>query len=806
MEGFSRDRGATPSWTAFVHVREGEQDELERILGEVRSQSLPPARIVIVDATLDGLAEKERAGAAVLRERSPSRGLAWRRAASASDAAWVALFAPRSSYRLDRVERQLATLAASPGSRLATSDLEVARDAGTPFRIAQDLNPDPAGAFEDSLVLHREAARAIDPACFAPAELGILRAQRASGSAVHVPLALHRVCEPEFRRAAERTREDGELLALGHLPHARAIQSDPEVTVLMATHERRDVLLECLEGFSRQLLPAGTLEIVVVDDASNDGTAELGAALDLPVRLHFAHRSTPGGATQARIHGLPHARGRLVLFVNDDTIPFPDTVRRHIEAHRELAEDKAIVLGTFEQPEEHRSLSLTRLLDESSYIFDYASWQAGDIVPGTAFFTCNLSVARSAVLEVGGFDPRFTMYAEDTDLGIRLEKAGYRMYYRPECRSIHRHLFDFEMLRRRQPLVAKAHVKLFEKHRERLNGSKWVELGSRGLAGVLDSTAGVLGTIEEAARGLSTIHLDTVARAGGSLSALSERVSVRLAELVARLNTVWWYQGFREGFVEHGGLDFPSIATDWGSDPPEEGSTVDIVRANDAAWPEEVQSWIESQLSRGEDDARSLFLIAETANPDEIDTVRALFGRMLRRARRNGLAARVYLGAADAANASPVPSGPSIADLRLLAWPDWNDGDGLARLAACVAPLLDHPHAQVLLLHPEPGGAHARAELADFRRALESHGPGSRLPTCTLLAPPADPSGWMELRATLDLATFDPALNSPNDLVLRELELPHVHTAAELAAELLDREGTCLPPICGAAPEELLHA
>ena len=145
-----------------------------------------------------------------------------------------------------------------------------------------------------------------------------------------------------YGRGCERVREDHELLRLAERP----LPDGPEITVLLATHERRELLLRCLERFSRQLVPPGTLELVVIDDGSTDGTAELGAALEPYVPLTFLHVE-PGGASRARAAGLPRARGRLVLFVNDDTIPFPDTVRRHLEAHRELAGRRAIVLGTF---------------------------------------------------------------------------------------------------------------------------------------------------------------------------------------------------------------------------------------------------------------------------------------------------------------------------------------------------------------------------------------------------------------------------------------------------------------------------
>jgi GT2 family glycosyltransferase len=345
------------------------------------------------------------------------------------------------------------------------------------------------------------------------------------------------------------------LRELARTPHAGA----PEVTVLLATHDRRDVLLECLAGFSRQLVPPGFLEIVAVDDGSRDGTADLGAALELPVPFVFLRQDPADGASRARILGMPYARGRLILFVNDDTVPFPDTVRRHVAAHAALAPRRVTVLGTFEQPEEHLHNAFMRLLEDSNYVFGYRDLQAGQELPPAWFYTCHVSVELDAVRAVGGFDPEFSHYGcEDTDLGVRLDRAGVPIVYRPECRALHRHFLPFDDIRRRQRLVAKAHVRLFEKFPEMLAEHEWwrdltaAELVRRN-AGVLPHLA----RIEAACRALAEVDTTMLKEAG--CGGLAKRVAERLGELFPKLNKVWWDQGFLVGFGVHGIDGFPAL-------------------------------------------------------------------------------------------------------------------------------------------------------------------------------------------------------------------------------------------------------
>jgi GT2 family glycosyltransferase len=539
-----------------VPVHDGDEGYLPRLLGELERVELVELDVVLADLTCAGaLADAGFAGARVVRGAPGSRGGAYRAALAASDAPLWAWQLARARAPAGRLALLVRALESAPAAALATSDLVVRGEKGTE-RVARVQGTSLPACWETTVLMRRAALETIGTESFAPAELALARSLGAAGLTTHVPEPLALVDEALFEARDARTRQDEELLRLAESPHS----GPPEVTVLLATHDRREVLLACLEGFSRQLVAPGVLEIVVCDDGSSDGTEEFAKSLALPVPFSYLREELPGGASRARIRGLERARGRLVLFVNDDTIPFPDTVARHLAAHAALAPSEVAVLGTFEQPEEHLNNALMRLLEHSNYVFGYAGFAPGQTLDGAHFYTCNTSVARAAVLAVGGFDPAFRMFAEDTDLGLRLERAGVPLVYRPECRALHHHFLSFDALRRRQRVVAQAHVRLLAKHPARLERSAgWRTLGAAEITRRNAPVLPHLATIEGAARALAGVDLTALEHAGDDLKETSERISMRLADLVGKLNRVWWDQGFLDGFAEERVPGFEAI-------------------------------------------------------------------------------------------------------------------------------------------------------------------------------------------------------------------------------------------------------
>ena len=370
--------------------------------------------------------------------------------------------------------------------------------------------------------------------------------------------------------AAGRTQEVYERLCelSGHpAPRAESVSVPrdlpaPELSVILCSYDRREVLRECLDSFQRQTA-AGRFELVVVNDGSRDGTREMLDGYRFRVSHEVLHREN-GGLAAARNSGLAAARGRLLLFINDDTIAHPELVERHLAAHAAHEGERISVLGSFVQPRSALANNLMRVLEDTHLTFCYAGMVSGRRYDWMRWWTCNVSAPASAVEEAGGFDETFRHYGcEDTDLALRLDRLGLPVLYEAEASAVHRHVMDFEELSRRSRTVARAYVRFFRKHPGALEHPDWAWV--RGVEA--DSAARALldllperGRLEAAARELARIDLDRLGALGESATSTVDAVQRQLTELLNSLNRVWWLQGFVDGLREHGFASFDELA------------------------------------------------------------------------------------------------------------------------------------------------------------------------------------------------------------------------------------------------------
>lgn len=246
------------------------------------------------------------------------------------------------------------------------------------------------------------------------------------------------------------------------------------VSVVVPTYNRKDVLEETVRALAGQTVPP--LEAIVVDDGSTDGTFELLLSLreELKGRLDLVVvRQENLRQGRARNNGVGRARGDLVLFLGDDTIPEPACVAEHLAA-REGREGPCAVIGFTGW---HRGkMRVTPFLDfvnghGPQFSFDLLG--DGQEVPFTTLYTSNVSIPREA-LGAEPFDHRFTSYGwEDCELGWRLSSAGLPIVYRKAAATRHVHPQTMSQFLARQAHVGRAVDVLYAIHPE-LEGSPWL--------------------------------------------------------------------------------------------------------------------------------------------------------------------------------------------------------------------------------------------------------------------------------------------------------------------------------------------
>ncbi|MFL5886403.1 MAG: glycosyltransferase [Thermoleophilaceae bacterium] len=212
-----------------------------------------------------------------------------------------------------------------------------------------------------------------------------------------------------------------------------------DISVVIPTRDRIDALARTLDALAAQEVGGVAAEAVVVDNRSSGAARALSRRWEGPFPLEVVAEETPGAAA-ARNAGIARARGRRVLFLGDDCRP----VSSGFVAGHARAPDGVAVLGRTEWDPEIEPTPVMRWLERSGHMVDFDRVErCADSLGPWAFYTGNLSVARQALLDVAGFDQRFSGYGwEDNDLGLRLFDRGLRMEYRPGLLALHAHRYD----------------------------------------------------------------------------------------------------------------------------------------------------------------------------------------------------------------------------------------------------------------------------------------------------------------------------------------------------------------------------
>ena len=117
-------------------------------------------------------------------------------------------------------------------------------------------------------------------------------------------------------------------------------RSELDVSVVLPTYNRADVLADCLGALNRQSLSPHRFEVIVVDDGSTDGTRELCAKHKPRHEFHYLQQKNEGAGAARRL-GVEQARGKHLLLINDDTIASRPLLAQHLELLRPRQEENS---------------------------------------------------------------------------------------------------------------------------------------------------------------------------------------------------------------------------------------------------------------------------------------------------------------------------------------------------------------------------------------------------------------------------------------------------------------------------------
>jgi N-acetylglucosaminyl-diphospho-decaprenol L-rhamnosyltransferase len=229
-------------------------------------------------------------------------------------------------------------------------------------------------------------------------------------------------------------------------------ESDPQLSVIVVTHNSLPRLSECLEALSAASKSVRA-ELILVDNASRDGSPEE-AVLRLPQATVIRNEKNVGFATACN-QGADVAGSEYLLFLNPDVVIDPNAISSLMSV-LENRPKAGLVSGRLRFPDgrfqatcrqaptianmifSRRSL-MYRLFGrtvEKGKVYTLPDYNETTEVPVVA--ATMVAVERERFEKIGGFDRRFFMYMEDTDLSVRFNLAGYTNYFVPSAGGVHR--------------------------------------------------------------------------------------------------------------------------------------------------------------------------------------------------------------------------------------------------------------------------------------------------------------------------------------------------------------------------------
>lgn len=190
----------------------------------------------------------------------------------------------------------------------------------------------------------------------------------------------------------------------------------PLVTAVFLAHNRREALRESLRRMRDDSgYPPDRLELIVVDNASDDGTVDM-------VRYEYpavtvvetgANLGAPGWNAGFRI-----ARGDYVLILDDDAYLPPGALETAVREARE--QDAGLV-----------SFTVVSSHDET-YRFN-GEYRTGLL----SYWGCAALVSRAALEELGGYDPNIFIWGNELEFTMRLLDRGFAHLYLPDVEAVH---------------------------------------------------------------------------------------------------------------------------------------------------------------------------------------------------------------------------------------------------------------------------------------------------------------------------------------------------------------------------------
>lgn len=228
-----------------------------------------------------------------------------------------------------------------------------------------------------------------------------------------------------------------------------------KLSIVIVSYNTKNILLDCINSINQSDIDKSILEIIIVDNGSNDGTLELIQELKKNIKIKLIKNERNIGFGAANNKGIRQALGEYILLLNSDILLEKDTLSKQLRFAQEnpiyvASTCKLILSNNKIDPACHRGFptvwasltyfsKLEKLLPKTKLFGQYhQGWKnleavhEVDAISGAFFW-----IKKEILQQVGLFDEGFFMYGEDLDLCLRLRQKKYKIAFYPQNTALH---------------------------------------------------------------------------------------------------------------------------------------------------------------------------------------------------------------------------------------------------------------------------------------------------------------------------------------------------------------------------------
>ena len=217
-----------------------------------------------------------------------------------------------------------------------------------------------------------------------------------------------------------------------------------ELSIIVVSWNTKELLAQCLASIYRHP-PRGSYEVIVVDNGSRDGSAEM--VMQKFSQVILIRNEDNRGFAQANNQAILASRGNYILLLNPDTEVRAKALIRlttFLDEHPEAGAVGARLLNA-DGSLQHSCSPAPTLFNEWLHLFHLdrerregmSGWDVNTPRPVDTLLGACLMVRREAVKEVGLLDESYFMYSEEVDFCYRLRRAGWHLYWAPQAEVVH---------------------------------------------------------------------------------------------------------------------------------------------------------------------------------------------------------------------------------------------------------------------------------------------------------------------------------------------------------------------------------